>query len=160
MFSDWLEEKYEDLFNQFEDLLNSSYLQNEDIDTIDWCGTFYEYGLDFSYVAIDTYKDMNEGFWRYQISTGGPGSEYRIYVDMNNNIERIEFWFLDWFDGASISVPKDSASFQACYMQLDMACFEHMTEIKSYEALYIDAMQQDDDSLADYYADEIHNILP
>lgn len=58
----------------------------------------YEYGLDFEYV------DTNEGYFRYLLSTGGPGDEFRFYTNLNYQPYRIEYWFLDWFDGASITL--------------------------------------------------------
>jgi hypothetical protein len=35
-------------------------------------GTFVEYGLCFDYVSPGTFTDRQEGYWRYQISWGGP----------------------------------------------------------------------------------------
>jgi hypothetical protein len=68
-------------------------------------GNMYEYGLCFDYVAPDTFNDQEEGFFRYQLSTGGPGDEFRIFAQKVNDyrfsVYRIEYWFLDWFDGAS-----------------------------------------------------------
>ena len=62
---------------------------------------FCEYGLSFDYVAPDTFKDQEQGYFRYQISWGGPSEEFRFYVGAELNPYKIEFWFLDWFDGAS-----------------------------------------------------------
>jgi hypothetical protein len=68
-------------------------------------GNLYEYGLSFDYVAPQTFTDQEEGFFRYQLSTGGPGDEFRIYADKVRDYQwsvyRIEYVFLDWFDGAS-----------------------------------------------------------
>jgi len=39
--------------------------------------------------------------YRVQLSTGGPGDDFYLYVDPEDRtIERIEYAFLDWFDGA------------------------------------------------------------
>jgi hypothetical protein len=65
-------------------------------------GTFNEYGLGFDYVAPHTFKDQRRGYFRYQLSYGGPADEFRFYTDENLNPTRIEYWFLDWFDGAKI----------------------------------------------------------
>ncbi len=35
------------------------------------------------------------------LSTGGPHDEFRCTVDEDGDIERIEYIFQDWFDGAS-----------------------------------------------------------
>ena len=56
---------------------------------------FHEYGLDFSLVEAGTFDGQTESYWRYQLSWGGPSDEVRFYAD------KIEYWFLDWFDGAS-----------------------------------------------------------
>ena len=67
-------------------------------------GTFNEYGLSFDYVAPGTFPDQPEGHFRYQLSWGGPSDEFRIFAqplnDWHFSIYRIEYWFLDWFDGA------------------------------------------------------------
>ena len=66
---------------------------------------WYEYGLSFEYVSDD--DRPHEPFFRYLISTGGPGEEIRFFADARGNLYRAEFWFLDWFDGASVDVTKD-----------------------------------------------------
>ena len=75
------------------------------------CVDFYEwlseFGLGFWYVEPYTYEDQKEGYYKWQLSWGGPGDEIRIY-----NKDRIEYWYLDWFDGAFIKVPKDSLMYE------------------------------------------------
>jgi hypothetical protein len=68
-----------------------------------------EYGLCIDYVAPGTFKRKTRGYLRYQISTGGPGDEFRFYMDENRKPVRIEYWFMDWFDGAKVTVRPDSA---------------------------------------------------
>lgn len=63
-------------------------------------GNMYEYGLSFDYVAPETFKDQEHGYFRYQLSWGGPSDEFRIFVDDNLKPWKIEYWFMDWFDGA------------------------------------------------------------
>ena len=63
-------------------------------------GSFGEYGLSFDYVAAHTFEDQKEGYFRYQLSWGGPSDEFRYFTDAQMNISRVEYWFLDWFDGA------------------------------------------------------------
>ena len=71
----------------------------------DWAGEALEnYGLDFSYVAPHTFSDQPEGYYRYQLSWGGPSDEFRIYVDNMTRPVRVEYWFMDWFDGAKVEV--------------------------------------------------------
>jgi hypothetical protein len=67
-------------------------------------GPFHEYGLCFDYVAAGTFTDQRKGFWRYQLSTGGPGDELRFYGDAAAKVYKVEYWFLDWYDGARINV--------------------------------------------------------
>jgi len=65
-------------------------------------GNFNEYGLCLDYVAPETFKNQRRGYLRYQLSWGGPSDEFRFYLDESLNPTRIEYWFLDWFDGAKI----------------------------------------------------------
>ena len=74
---------------------------------------FHEYGLDFSYVEPDTFDNQPKGYHRFQISWGGPSDELRFYtrgesLDNEESItDKVEYWFMDWFDGASIDVSKE-----------------------------------------------------
>jgi len=56
-----------------------------------------EYGLSIDYVEPNTFKDQKKGYWRYQLSWGGPSEEFRVYRG-----EPVEFWYLDWYDGAKV----------------------------------------------------------
>ena len=67
-------------------------------------GRWDEYGLCFDYVPRGTFTDQKRGFFRFQISTGGPGEEIRFYADETLALTRVEFWYLDWFDGAHVKV--------------------------------------------------------
>ena len=63
-------------------------------------GSFYSYGLAFSFV--EPYAQDGEhmaGYFRYQLSWGGPSDEVRFYQDGG-----IEYWYMDWFDGAKIDI--------------------------------------------------------
>ena len=63
--------------------------------------SIYEFGLAFDYVAPGTFGDQTEPYWRYQISYGGPSEEIRFYSGGPTYTPyRVEFVFLDWFDGA------------------------------------------------------------
>lgn len=66
---------------------------------------FYEYGLSFDYVVPYTFKDQDRGYWRYQLSWGGPSDEIRFYGDYVSEyrveMSYAEYWFLDWYQGAS-----------------------------------------------------------
>ena len=63
----------------------------------------YNYGLAFDYVTPGTF-DNDAGYWRYQISWGGPSEELRFY-----SRDRVDFVYLDWFDGADRRLYGDQA---------------------------------------------------
>lgn len=96
-----------ELDDRIKDLTKLWELSNNDPEASDDdLGNIYEYGLAFDYVAPETFTDQNEGYFRYQLSWGGPSDEFRIYADQSGphdwTVYRIEYWFLDWFDGASV----------------------------------------------------------
>ena len=67
-----------------------------------------EYGLAFDYVEPGTFTGQDEAYWRFQISTGGPGEEIRYYRSVGAmRPYRVEFWYLDWYDGANVDVTDD-----------------------------------------------------
>lgn len=61
-------------------------------------GKLAEYGLSIDIVEAGTFKNKRP-YARYQLSWGGPSEEFRIGEDGT-----VKFWYLDWFDGASIEV--------------------------------------------------------
>ena len=68
----------------------------------------FEYGLAFDYVAPKTFTDQPEGYWRYQLSWGGPSDEFRFYSSGPHfEPHRIDYHFMDWWDGASRSAWED-----------------------------------------------------
>ncbi len=64
--------------------------------------SFYEHGLGFDYVSAGTFDGQKEGYFRYQISYGGPSDEFRFYTDAGLSLHRVEYCFMDWFDGANV----------------------------------------------------------
>lgn len=66
----------------------------------------HEWGLCFDYVEPHTFEDQPDGYWRFQISWGGPSEELRLHVDDRARLLRAEYVFLDWFTGAGIDVTK------------------------------------------------------
>ena len=93
------------------DLVNKNYqsrlkdisnaYNNDNIDVSQWLS---EYGLSWDYVASNTFDNQSKGYYRWQLSWGGPSDEFRIYTDNDKNIKLVEYWYLDWFDGASINI--------------------------------------------------------
>ena len=91
------------LDGRIEDLRKLMKAYHEDPDkSLDDLGNMYEYGLCFDYVAPKTFEDQEQGYFRYQLSWGGPGDEFRFYCGPEFIPHLIEYWFLDWYDGASI----------------------------------------------------------
>jgi len=93
------------------DLSKASYIDEEkrytpEDDSLSSYDNFFDYvnnyGLCFDYVSPNTFEDQNVGYFRYQVCYGGPTQEFRIFTDYDKNIDRIEFWYLDWFDGAKV----------------------------------------------------------
>lgn len=67
-------------------------------------GNLCEYGLCIDFVEAGTFNDQREPYFRYQLSYGGPSEEFRIFLN-----GEVEFWFLDWFDGACVEVTGEDA---------------------------------------------------
>jgi hypothetical protein len=86
----------------------TAYCEGDEERHSDDLGTFHEYGLSFDYVPLDTFNDQTEGYFRYQISWGGPSDEFRFFTDAAGHLSRTEYWFLDWFDGASRELSGDN----------------------------------------------------
>ena len=98
--------------------------QREEHDQYDGYEDLYDYVnntcLCWDYVEKGTFDDQERGYFRLQLSWGGPGDEFRIYVD-DNSIDYIEYWYLDWYDGASVRVGADTASYDICRDFLEVA---------------------------------------
>jgi hypothetical protein len=97
-------------------------------------GTFPEYGLSFDYVAPNTFDDQKRGYFRYQLSWGGPADEFRFYCDENFQPVEIEYWFLDWFDDAGIDLSGED-------YQLLEEIFEDFKDIGLVETEYAKARE-------------------
>ena len=69
-------------------------------------------GLCFDYVDPHTFTDQLDGNWRWQFSWGGPSDELRAFVNENNEIHRLEYWFMDWMDGAKLELQPDQPAWQ------------------------------------------------
>ena len=65
--------------------------------------------LSWDFVEANTFSDQKVGYYRLQLSYGGPSTEFRVYTDKDLNIDRIEYWYLDWYDGASVVVDSSSS---------------------------------------------------
>ena len=70
-------------------------------------------GLGFDYVEPHTFTDQLEGYWRWQFSWGGPSDELRAFVNENDEIHRLEYWFMDWMDGAKLELTEKPSGLSA-----------------------------------------------
>ena len=93
-------------------------------------GRFEDYGLSFDFVAPDTFEDQDEGYFRYQLSWGGPSTEFRFYTDATLEPYKVEYWHLDWFDGASLTLyDEDKATLLEIFeMFKECGTVEHVLE--------------------------------
>ena len=73
-------------------------------------GRLENYALCFEYVAPGTFKDQDKGYWRYCMSWGGPSDEFRFYMNEDHSRVRVEYWFMDWFDGAHRDCTKEAVA--------------------------------------------------
>lgn len=93
----WAEHKN----SRFSDLRKLVRAYGTDAEDVPDLGSLHEYGLSFDYVAPNTFRGQPRGYWRYQLSWGGPSDEIRFYGDRGyrHGPERVEYVFQDWFDG-------------------------------------------------------------
>ena len=109
-----VQEKYQDRLKQFEtaktflDVDKDARDQLEQFIAIEFSDLvgyddFFDYvnqsGLCFDRVEPGTFKDQRAGYWRWQLSWGGPSQEFRLFDNGD-----LEYWYLDWFDGAKVDV--------------------------------------------------------
>jgi len=107
---DLVNKKYQSRLKDLREAYN-----NQNIDLSTWLS---EYGLSWDYVVPNTFDNQKDGYYRWQLSWGGPSDEFRIYTDNEKNIQSVEYWYLDWFDGASITV-NDEEIINIIIWQLD-----------------------------------------
>lgn len=96
-----------ELKDRIEDLIKLWKAEQEGEEDPD-LGRFNEYGLSFDYVAPNTFKEQEQGYFRYQLSWGGPSDEFRFYVNPDLSAYHVEYVFMDWFDGATRELSGDN----------------------------------------------------
>ena len=88
---------------------------------------FGQYGLSFDYVEpVTTEKDdtlQHRDYYRYQISWGGPSEEFRFYVNNENELERAQFWYFHWCNGASVECTADETVLALFYLYQEILEF-------------------------------------
>ena len=102
------------------DLVQSSWeSQEEDYKNFKDEGDYeslYDYvnqtALSFDKVHKNSKENIDRSYYRLQIAWGGPSTEFRAFLNADHDIDYIEYWYLDWFDGASINIPRDSKSWE------------------------------------------------
>jgi hypothetical protein len=110
--ADMIDRKYERRHCQFNDAYEKMSSENPEIyteykDYSDFWDYLNQNILDYSYVEENTFNDQPEGYWRLQFSWGGPSDEIRYFTDEKDNIKKINYVYMDWFDGASLTVRDD-----------------------------------------------------
>ena len=91
--------RYVDRLKQFDDAWND--------DSIFFPQYLSENTLAFDFVEPYTFKDQPDGYWRMQISWGGPSDEVRWYTNDGINFSKTTYAYLDWFDGDEIEINDD-----------------------------------------------------
>jgi len=90
-----VKDHYEDRISDLHKLWQAYSKGEEEVEDL---GNIFEYGLAFDYVPFTEDDDRQEpGYFRYQLSTGGPGDEFRFFCDAEKHCYRVEYWFLDWY---------------------------------------------------------------
>ena len=93
-----VEKEFEKTMKDIRTLWNAEDQETEEL------GSLCDYGLCIDKVEAGTFEGQREDYIRYQISWGGPADEFRVYKN-----GEVEYWFLDWFDGACVQVCGDDA---------------------------------------------------
>ena len=146
--ADLVHEKYKDTLKDYQqayDYFNDGYkdLEKKPDEAYEGYEDFFDYvnqsGLCFDFVSVDTFEDQDRGYWRFQMSWGGPSDEFRIYTDDENEIEYIEYWYMDWFDGASIRL-NDDVIYHICEMFLECSEKQDPCDIWKLEELEEDGV--------------------
>ena len=124
-----VEQDYKDAQKYFEELLSIDPDKQEEFKCKDkynkffYCEDFFDYvnSNALSWGWVDAEDEKNPGYFRLQLSWGGPSDEFRIYtIGDTLDIDCINYHYMDWFDGASIPVFEDSISWDVCQMILDL----------------------------------------
>jgi len=116
-----------DYFNQYDNATEGEQIALKVIDKHKG-DYFHEYEDFFDYINntalswdyVEGEDEKNPGFYRLQLSWGGPSDEFRIYtIGDTLEVDVIDYHYMDWFDGASIPVSYSSTSWDVCQMFLD-----------------------------------------
>ena len=89
-------------------------------------GSLYDYGLCLDFVEAGTFENQKASYHRYQLSWGGPSDEFRIYLNGD-----VEYWYLDWFDGAYVNVTGEDAEIIKDIINFDYLSIQTIKEGES-----------------------------
>ena len=108
--ADLVHQKYQDRLKEFETAKTfldidkdardqfEQFLAEEFSDLVGY-EDFFDYvnqsGLSFDFVEANTFEDQKCGYWRFQMSWGGPSDEFRIYTDYEKNINYMRDMYKD-----------------------------------------------------------------
>lgn len=99
-------------------------------------GNIHEHGLSFDY-CYPTKEGV--GYFRYQISWGGPSDEFRIYAEKRNDwsfpVWKVIYVFEDWFDHAEKRLVGDDLKL------LETIFSQYFTESGTTNHVYMEAMK-------------------
>ena len=112
---DLVQERFEDRLATIQQALQN-YNDGQEPDAE---GGLFDIALGFDFVPFYTFEDQEEHYFRWQLSWGGPSDEFRVYTDNQNNINRIEYWYMDWFDGASVDCTDNETIKDAIHFELE-----------------------------------------
>lgn len=104
---DLVQSKFQNEIETLNDILT---LKNDFEHYEDYIQALIEYGLDFSFVEPETFTGQTKGYYRWQLSWGGPSDEFRIFMNDDNEVEKIQYWYMDWFDGASVECTEEKVN--------------------------------------------------
>ena len=93
----------------------------EILDSNDEDSGIYDYGLSFDWVDPD---GKRAGYYRWQLSWGGPSDEIRFYPSDEKHRPVVEYAFMDWFDGATVDPSGDD-------LDTILEAWEHFVECLS-----------------------------
>ena len=88
--------RYSDRLKQFDDAWNDA--------KINWYDYLAENTLAFDFVEPYTFNNQPIGYYRLQLSWGGPSDEVRWYSNEPYKYHKITYSYMDWFDGSEIEI--------------------------------------------------------
>ena len=75
----------------------------------DYCEDCQEQSCELDHLNSESVLEVSKSVvYKVLLSTGGPADWFNVYIDpIDNEIDRIEYVFQDWFDGAVRTLDSD-----------------------------------------------------